>query len=189
MTKMLGHVTDSPDVLAVVLIEPLRPLLAPVVRLAPIPPPLAGLKDVPDLVNYVAVKANLTGDMSMTLSIRANDDAAAKQLEEIIDGLMAQGKQAMLAEVAKQEASSDPVEQAMAKYAKRASERMLEMLRPVRNGATLSLSGSGTRQRPDRHHRHPPRSAAAGRAIGKGGRPAGAVGQQPEADRPGAVEL
>lgn len=143
MTKMLSHVTDSPDVLAVVLIEPLRPLLAPVVQFAPIPPPLAGLKKVPDLVSYVAAKANLTGDMNMTLSIRANDEAAAKQLEEIIDELMAQGKQALVQQVAKQEASSDPVEQAMAKYAKRASERIMEILRPVRKGAMLSLSGSG----------------------------------------------
>ena len=144
MTKMLSHVTDSPDVLAVVLIEPLRPLIAPLVKVAPIPPPLASLKDVPDLVNYVAAKANLTGDASMTLLIRANDEAAAKQLEEIIDGLMAQGKQAILEQVAKQDASSDPVEQAMAKYAKRSSQRIMEMLRPTRSGATLSLSGSAS---------------------------------------------
>ena len=143
MTKMLAHVPGKPDLLAVVLIEPLRSLLSPMVKFAPVPPPFAGVKEVPELVNYVAVKADLTGDMDMMFTVRADDETAAKRLEGIIDDLMAQGKKIMEAEIAKQEASNDPVEQAMAKYARRTSARMMETFRPVRKGATLSLSGSG----------------------------------------------
>ena len=51
------------DLLAVVLIEAFRPLIAMSASMVPIPPPFDTLKDVPKLVNYVAAKANLTGDI------------------------------------------------------------------------------------------------------------------------------
>jgi hypothetical protein len=143
MSKMLARVTDAPEVMAVVLIEPLRGLIAQSLAPVALPAPLTALKNVPNLVSYVAVKANLTGDMDMTLSIRANDEAAAQQLERVVDGLLTFGKQYALSQVAPQAASSDPVDQATAKYAARAIERIAQMIRPVRNGATLSLSGSG----------------------------------------------
>ncbi len=54
----------------------------------------------------------------------------------------------MKAEIARLAASSDPVEQAMAKYQQRISERMTQSLRPVRSGATLTLGTSGTSQNP-----------------------------------------
>ena len=140
---MLGR-GGSPDVMGVVLIEPLRPIIGASMTMVPLPPQLANVRDVPNLVNYVAFKANLSDPADVMLTVRANDEAAAQQLEGIIDGLMALAEQSAAAEIAKQEASSDPVEQAQAKYAKRMSSRIKQALRPVRKGANLTLSGHGS---------------------------------------------
>ncbi|MGA2034679.1 MAG: DUF1559 domain-containing protein [Thermoguttaceae bacterium] len=142
MSRMLGRVTQPPDLLAAVLVEPLRPLIAMPLAQVPIPPPLAGVEKVPELVNYVAAKVNLRG-ADISLTVRAEDEAAAKQLEDLVDRLLKLARQTMLAEVAKQAASGDPVEQAGAKYLERVSGRMFEVFRPVRQGNTLSLSTKG----------------------------------------------
>jgi prepilin-type processing-associated H-X9-DG protein len=143
MSAMLGRVAEPPDVMAVLLVKPLRPLIAGPLSEAPLPPPLAGLKKVPELINYIAVKANVRGDMAGSLIVRAESEAAAETLEQIIDAGMEIARQAMMAEMAKQAASKDPVEQAMAKYAKRVSGRMFEAVRPVRKGDTLTLGAGG----------------------------------------------
>ena len=66
----------------------------------------------------------------MSLIVRAEDEAAAQQLEDIVDRLLKLARQTVLAEVSKQAASSDPVEQAMAKYMQRVSGRMFEVAPP-----------------------------------------------------------
>ncbi len=143
MSRMLARATQPPDLMAALLVEPLRPVIAVPLAQIPIPPPLAGVEKVPELVNYVAVRANLRGDPEMSLIVRAEDEAAAQQLEELVDRLLKLARQTVLAEVSKQAASSDPVEQATAKYMQRVNGRMFETLRPVRKGNTLSLSTKG----------------------------------------------
>ena len=64
------------------------------------------------------------------LSSGRKNEAAAQQLEELVDQLIKLARQNMLAETAKQAASSDPVEQAMAKYSQRVSGRLFEAFRP-----------------------------------------------------------
>ena len=59
MSRMLGRVAKPPDLMALVLVQPLRPLIAVPLAMVPIPPPLAGVEKVPNLVNYVAMTANL----------------------------------------------------------------------------------------------------------------------------------
>ena len=129
MSKVLGRVSDPPDVMAILLIEPIRPLLAMPLSMVPVPPPFDEAKKLPDLVTSIGVKANLSGNYAMSLTLRANDAAAAQQVEEIIDKLLAGALQLTAAQMAAQQpASSDPVEQAMAQYSKRSSERMLKAL-------------------------------------------------------------
>ena len=143
MSRMLGRVAQPPDLMAVVLVRPLRPLIAAPLAMVPIPPPLAGVEKVPDLVNYVAITANVRTDPNASVVVRAEDEAAAKQLEDLVDRLLSVARQSMLAENSKQAASSDPVEQAMARYSQRVGGQMFEVLRPVRKGNTLSLTTKG----------------------------------------------
>jgi hypothetical protein len=145
MTQILAHIAEPPDLMAIVLVEPLRPMINPLLGMFPLPPDLADAKKIPDLLSSIGVKANLTGEVATaSLTLRAKDEDAAKELETILDKLLAAGRQSVSAQTARQAASSDPVEQAMAKYSQRMSERMLKAIRPVRKGQNLTLSASGS---------------------------------------------
>jgi type II secretory pathway pseudopilin PulG len=148
MSKILGRISEPPDVLALLLVEPMRPTLAMPLAMAPVPPPLADVKKVPDLLTSVGAKVNLTGDMAMSLTLKANDEAAAEQIEQIIDKLLDVARQQASQESAKQLASSDPIEQAMGQYSKRMSEHMLQAVRPVRKGKTLTLANDTSGKNP-----------------------------------------
>jgi hypothetical protein len=143
MTQVLGRVAAPPDVLALVLIEPIRPLLAMPLGMVQLPPDLADVKKVPDLLSSIGIKANLTDEMSVSLTLRAKDDGSATELEAIVDKLLAMGEKLAAAQSARQASSADPVEQAMAKYSQRMSQRILKAIRPVRKGQNLTLAASG----------------------------------------------
>jgi len=146
MSQVLSRISQPPDALAVLLVGPLRPLMKGALNQVPLPPPLAGVEQVPDLLNLVGVRVNLTGDMAMALTLRAESDQAAAQLDALIGRLLETARQAMLTEVAKQGASPDPVEQAAARYAQRISSRLLTAFRPQRNGSILTLGTKGQGQ-------------------------------------------
>jgi len=148
VTNVLGRMKEMPDATALVFVEPLRPLLAMPLAMAPVPPPLADVKRIPELLTSVGAKVNLRGGPSLALMLRANDEDAAVELEKIIDNVLEFAHQSMLADIARQENSDDPVEQAMAKYAKRVGGRMFEVFRPVRNGEKLTLTLGGTADNP-----------------------------------------
>ncbi len=114
----------------------------------PVPPQLDDVKKIPDLLTSVGAKVNLTGDMAMSLTLKAKDEAAAEQIEQIIDKLLDVARQRASQQSATQLASSDPVEQAMGQYSKRMSERMLQAIRPVRKGKTLTLANDGNGKNP-----------------------------------------
>ncbi|MBN2022107.1 MAG: DUF1559 domain-containing protein [Pirellulales bacterium] len=140
MSKLLGRMNDSDDALAVLLVEPIRPLAAMAMASAPpLPPGLEGVRDVPQLVNVVGLKLKLTGNPRALLSVRARDEAAAQELERLVDQLLSMAHQAMMADMARK-APADPVEQAAQQYAHRVSKRMLDMVRPVRKGDRLELT-------------------------------------------------
>jgi hypothetical protein len=137
LKKMLSH-SGTPDLLAMVLVEPLRPALAALAS-APIPPPLANLRDVPKLIDFIAFKADLNS-LDAKVLFRATDEAAAEQLGGIINGLITMAQQAAETQVAREEMSRDPLDQAAAKYSKRMSQRIAKLLQPVRKGATLTTT-------------------------------------------------
>ena len=143
MSRLLGRIQSPNDVSAVLLVEPIRPLLAGPLAMAPVPPPLAGVKKIPDLVSEITVAGNLVGEPSLRLRVRANDESAAEQLDKIIGDLLGVAKQNMMAQSERMAGSSDPVEQAMARYLQRLNDRMLKELRPVRKGDTLTLAPRG----------------------------------------------
>ena len=90
----------SPDLLGVVRIEPLRPLAALALSQAPPPPQLANVGELPNLLDYIALKLNITEPAGATLWVRANNEAdARKKIDQIIDGLMDMARQAGEAQI------------------------------------------------------------------------------------------
>jgi prepilin-type processing-associated H-X9-DG protein len=146
VSRLLGAIGGNPDLAAVVDLEPLRGLMAASLAMVPVPPPFQSAKKVPQLVSSLEAKAYLASDGGMSLVARANDEAAAKELEEVLDGLMRSARQMAEAEILRKGDSDDPVEQAMAQYAKRMLDRFAQLLRPKREGDTLTLSVQGGQQ-------------------------------------------
>ncbi len=140
VSRLLGAIGATPDLAAVIDIETLRGRIAAPLAMAPVPPPFESVKRVPGLVFSVEAKAHLVSDGGMSLVVRANDEAAAKELEKIVDGLMRTARQMAEAEIGRKGASEDPVEQAAAHYAKRMLDRFARLFRPKRTGDTLTLS-------------------------------------------------
>ena len=93
MSKLLGSISNPPDLMAIVLIEPLRPLVAMPLAMVPFAAAVGRRAEDSDLVTSVGLKVNVTGGDSVTLAVRANDEAAAEQLEQIIDKLLAAARQ------------------------------------------------------------------------------------------------
>lgn len=151
--KLLAGEGTSSDLTAAFAMEPVRGLLAAQLEQAPLPPPLAGLKKTPELVESAEVGVNLglMQGTSIALKVHAKDEAAAKELEQLIQNGLDMAKQAMAAELEREMAralqSEDPVERAMAKYLERVRERMFgqtfEIIQPKRDGDTLVLALGG----------------------------------------------
>jgi hypothetical protein len=141
--KLLGQVPGSPDAVAVLALDPIRPILKAELQKAPVPPAFAGFLTIPDLVISAEVQLSLLGNGGGSLVLRARDEAAAQQLEAMLNALLDMGKMGLQIQAGQMAKSPDPVEQATGQYMQRASGRMLDMLRPVREGDHLSLSGKG----------------------------------------------
>ena len=110
-----------------------------------IPPEFAKYKRIPALISAITSSGSIRAGLKDRLVIQAKDEAAAKELETLIpEGLEAARKQ-MLAEVAKQPATT-PVEKATVRYLERISMEFTAAFRPVRRASELSLekdSGAG----------------------------------------------
>ncbi len=149
MSKILGRIAEPSDAMAILLVEPIRPLLAGPLEMMPLPPPFGDdVKKLPEQLNSIGVKVNLTGDMAMSLTLKATDEAAAEAVEQTIDKYLTLAQQMATAQAAQRSAGSDdPVEKAMGQYTKRMSEHMFQAIRPVRKGQTLTLAtDKGTQQ-------------------------------------------
>jgi hypothetical protein len=144
VSKLLAEADASrQDLAAVFSLEPVRELAGAALATAPLPPQFADVRKVPQLLSAVEVRFNLTGSQEMVLVLHARDEGAAKELEDLIDRLLRTTKEMMLAEMAEDAGSDDPVEQAMVQYMQRISDRIFDAFRPVRKGGRLELAGSG----------------------------------------------
>jgi prepilin-type processing-associated H-X9-DG protein len=140
ISKMLERLTNPPDVSAIVLVEPLRPLITMPLAMAPIPPAYEDAKKIPGLLASIGVKINLTGKTGFSLALKANDDAAADELEKILDTLLTNGREQLIEQFNNNARSGDEIQQASAQYGKRLATKMSKALRPVRKGQSFTLA-------------------------------------------------
>ena len=141
--KLLTKLPAAPDLALAVDVASVRELASAQLQMAPLPPPLEDLKRVPELLAAVEATANLTGEMAMSLTLRARDEATAAELGKIIDGLLATAQQMLDAQMGQMPAGDDPVEKAARQYAQRISGQMIEALRPQRDRDSFRLATKG----------------------------------------------
>jgi type II secretory pathway pseudopilin PulG len=104
-----------------------------------VPPEARPLLQAPNLISSAELTLNLSKAGSSELVIQGNDEADAQRLETLVQDGLKLFQANMKRELAKQATSSDPVEQAMAKYTDRVAGRWVQPFAPVRSGAKLTF--------------------------------------------------
>ncbi len=138
----LRAVEGDPDLDAVVSIEPIRPVLQMFLAPAPIPPQFQELKQLPELTSAIRLQASVAPSFSVALTVFGRDEAAAAEIERILNKSLDAGRQMFLAQV-EGNLDNDSVGQATSRYLHRISKVIADALRPARTKDRLSLRYSG----------------------------------------------
>jgi hypothetical protein len=138
LSGVFGRCDDSNDALAILLVEPLRPILKAQIEKNPPPPPMADAAKLPELIDTLGLKANVSRPGGLVLSARCPDEAAATEAERIINDLLAMAKENMTREMAAKPAGAGPGG-AMVQQMQQQMLRAVDAFRPVRKGSRLEV--------------------------------------------------
>jgi len=129
------------DFLAMVDVEPLRPLIQMAVAQgqADIPPQLRSVVEIPGLVKTLEVRFNISHPATSEAIVVANNDSDAERMVEIFESVKAFVADQALAQAKTALASEDPVEQASGRYSQRMTKYWSDQLQMVREGDRLVL--------------------------------------------------
>jgi len=143
--KLLSESGSVNDVAAVLAVEPLRPLVAGQIAMAPLPPAFESVRKIPELLSAVEATVSLSGGMRMALVLHAEDEAAAEELETIIVGLLDTAQRMIHAQMTQAVGTQgdDPVQQAAMQYVQRINKRFMEAMKPKRDGSRLEFATEG----------------------------------------------
>ena len=143
LSRLMAKTDTSADALAVAVVEPIRPMVSAELAQAPLPPPLESVKRLPELIDAAKLDLVVTGRSSVSLVLLSPTEAAAEELQGLLNQLMDVGQQMALAQITSEMTSDDPVEKAGAQYVQRITRRMFEMFRPQRSGRMLRVAQDG----------------------------------------------
>lgn len=142
---LLKRLRESPgqhDLRVSLVLGPVRALLNAQLAQVPLPVEFEDLKKVPDLLQGVDITLNLSQEMQFGLTLFAQDEQAAVELEQIILQSIQAAREKILAEMEKEQ-SDDPVEQAGVQYVRRMIDTWVTAFRPVRDKERLELTAHG----------------------------------------------
>jgi len=140
LAKLMQRTSASGDAMVVMVLDPIREIIRQELDKAPVPPPFSGLKRVPELVDAAKLDMGGTGGTPLSLVILGVDEPSAEQLENIINAMIDMGHQMAMMQLASQERSDDPIERAAAQWGRRVGGKLVEMLRPKRDGRVLRVA-------------------------------------------------
>ncbi len=142
LTKLLKAVDVSSHLTFVGSVDAVRDLAKQAVAAAPpLPPQFQDFLKLPDLVSAVLIRANVTTGGTISATLRGTDEAAAAEIERIVNQGLSMGRQMALAQMAAMPRGNDPIQDASAKYMARLTGKFFDLLKPVRNGQNVTLSG------------------------------------------------
>jgi hypothetical protein len=111
--------SQNDDLLAMIDVASLRPLVNMAVMQAPLPPELAELRNIPNLVKTIQLRVNLTQQTTSELVVTANNEADAQQLVFMFESYKQRISAQAAAEAERALASEDVIEQAQGRYMQR----------------------------------------------------------------------
>lgn len=127
-------------------IEPMRPIITGTLRQKAdqIPPPLRGLADVAELIDALLINVSLdTLSGRLSVSALSQDEATAEKLERLLNESLDAGRKMIVQQATANMPADGEVEQATVAYFKRISQKLVELVRPVRTGKVVKLEGEG----------------------------------------------
>lgn len=127
-------------------IEPVRPIITGTLRqkVDQIPPPLRGLTDVAELIDALLISVSLDAlSGSLSVSALSQDEATAEKLERLLNESLDVGREMIVQQATANMPAGGEVEQATVAYLKRVSQKVVELVRPVRTGKVVKLEGEG----------------------------------------------
>lgn len=104
-----------------------------------IPTELESVKKIPSLVKEARLRLSISGAGPIELSLAADDESSADQIDSLIQGLVKTYQKMADTEAAKMLKSEDPVEQAMGRYITRIFPQWTEFLVPERRGERFHI--------------------------------------------------
>jgi type II secretory pathway pseudopilin PulG len=132
---------ETPDLVAAVLLDPIRPLLEPQLEQAPLPPPFEEVKRIPALLQSAQMTMNFANKFGGNLELRTSSEASAKELNIIVNDLLDIGQEQALAQIATQlPPGNDPVQIATQQYGERITRLIFHQLRPKLEGDKLVVN-------------------------------------------------
>ena len=155
LSRLLAKVNNSSDALIVAMVEPIRPMLSAQLSSVPLPPPLEGVKRLPELIDAAKADLSVTGKPGASLVLLSSSQADAEELAGVLNQLLDFGQQMALSQIDQRGMQGDdPVQRASVQYSQRITRRMIESLRPKREGKTTACPLRQRRQHADSHDRH-----------------------------------
>ncbi len=146
VSRIIRGMERLPDAALAMDFEPLRPLVSGLMLQNPPPPTLAALQDIPALVAEVEAGANQIEKPFLYVAVRANNDADALKLQNIVSAMLEEVKGRLSKEIGRHAESEDPVERAMAQYLQRITDHYFGAIQPDRKGDTLYKRLDGGRE-------------------------------------------
>jgi hypothetical protein len=112
------------DLLAMIDVAQLRPLINMGLSQAPIPPELASVRELPNLMKFIELRLNLTRPAPSSLSFTSNNAEDAAKLAAIFAQLKQAAVDGVKAEIERDFGGDDPVKQAMRSYQQRTVDHL-----------------------------------------------------------------
>jgi hypothetical protein len=120
-------------------LEVLRPLINVAMAAGEIPPELASLREIPNLVKLLRVRLNLSRNAPSEIVVGAVNERAAERLIAIFEQFKAMGVAQVDAETARFLNDPDPVQQAVGRYQQRLSKMWEDAVQLQRDGSEIVL--------------------------------------------------
>ncbi len=142
LIQRLKQTDFSAHAVAVVSLDAIRDQVTALMAQAPpLPPQFQKFTEIPELTSAVEVRAQIGGGPDLQWSFHARDAQAATQLEHLLNGAVAIGKELILAQMGQQfQGADDPVQQASAQYMRRFVNHIAALVKPVRRGEQVTIS-------------------------------------------------
>lgn len=131
--------SQNDDLLAMIDVASLRPLINMAIMQAPLPPEMAELRNIPNLVRTISARVNLTQPTPSELIVTANNEADAQQLVFMFESYKQMISAQAAAEAERALASEDVIEQARGRYMQRMIKLGDEQAQLPREGEQIIL--------------------------------------------------